>query len=120
MRAVMRVTGMCALHSSDVSDLIFTGSSRGRKEGREEGIVRDKGEHVAYLHIEADVDDPSRAIVQVDGQLVQRELLEELAEVTLQQVPAGPLLDVRRPAEPGHLAHRTAAPVVRVTRSIPR
>lgn len=91
----------------------------GRKRGRGLGN-RDKGKHVAYLHIEADVDDPSRAIVQVDGQLVERELLEELAEVTLQQVPTGPLLDVRRPAEPGHLAHRTAAPVVRVTRSIPR
>jgi len=47
------------------------------------------------LHIEADVNDPSCAIVQINGQLIERELLEELAEVTLQQVSAGPLLDVR-------------------------
>lgn len=111
---------MCALCLlSERRDLIILESSpRKEEDGRGWNRTighRDKGRHTLpwYLHIEADVDDPSRAIVQVDGQLVQRELLEELAEVTLQQVPAGPLLDVRRPAEPRHLAHfrTTTVPV---------
>lgn len=63
-----------------------------------------KKAHVNHLYVEVYVDDTSSAVEQIDVQLIQREFLEELAEITLQQIPAGPLLDVRRPNEPRHFA----------------
>lgn len=59
---------------------------------------------LTYLHIEIDIVDLTLAIVQIDGQLIERQIVKEMTEVTLQQVFAGPLLDVRRPTEPRHLA----------------
>lgn len=45
------------------------------------------------------LDDPA-AVVQVQTQLVQTQsLLQEVAEVVLQEVPTGPLLDGARPGE---------------------
>lgn len=68
-----------------------------------------KDEGFAYLHVETDVGDTTGAVVQVNVQLIQRQLLlQKLAEVTLQQVSASHLLHILRPWDafhhPRHLA----------------
>ena len=53
-----------------------------------------------HPNVEVDVFDDTTAIVQVQTQLVQTQaLLQEVAEVVLQEVPTGPLLDRAWPRE---------------------
>lgn len=62
----------------------------------------------AHLYVETKVDNLTCAIVQIDVQLIQREFLEEVADVPLQQILARFLLDIRRPVNPRHFVPREA------------
>lgn len=73
-----------------------------------------KDNNAVHLDVEADVGDPARAVVEVHRELVERQLLlQELAQVALQKVPAGPFLEAlgpRESAQPRHVSPATDFP----------
>lgn len=103
---------MCSVILSFYKHTSPKGRIGGEKEGRITRVSEQRRAPFVYLHIETDIGNTTSSIVQINGQLIQRQLLlEELAEVTLQQIPTGPLFDTLRPRktpQPRHLARLLA------------